>query len=174
MKISYTKGGFTLIELLVVIAIIGFLSSVVLATLNTSRAKARDSSRKSQMRQLQTALELYYDSNGKYPSTGTYWFSSETGDGASNGWLNDGNWIPEIRTAGLISSLPRDPRGGASPYGICGGWKSAFLYRSDNGSGYALLSNCAPEGTWNSTDPFYDPNRPSWSWKVCSGTECSY
>ena len=35
------KKGFTLIELLVVISIIGLLSSVVLASLNTSREKAR-------------------------------------------------------------------------------------------------------------------------------------
>lgn len=35
------KKGFTLIELLVVIAIIGILSSVVLTSLNSSRAKAR-------------------------------------------------------------------------------------------------------------------------------------
>jgi prepilin-type N-terminal cleavage/methylation domain-containing protein len=60
--------GFTLIELLVVIAIIGMLSSVVLASLNEARAKSRDSSRLQAIRQVQLALELYYDQNGEYPT----------------------------------------------------------------------------------------------------------
>jgi prepilin-type N-terminal cleavage/methylation domain-containing protein len=60
--------GFTLIELLVVIAIIGILSSVVLASLNGARKKGRDSRRISDLKQMQLALELYYDSNGvEYP-----------------------------------------------------------------------------------------------------------
>ena len=55
--------GFTLIELLVVIAIIGILSSVVLASLNSARQKGRDAKRISDVKQLQLALELYYDAN---------------------------------------------------------------------------------------------------------------
>jgi general secretion pathway protein G len=59
--------GFTLIELLVVIAIIGILSSVVLASLNTARLKSRDTRRIADVKQLQLALALYFDSVGEYP-----------------------------------------------------------------------------------------------------------
>ena len=62
------KRGFTLIELLVVIAIIGILSSVVLASLNSARQKSRDARRLSDVKQIQLALELYYDANAGYPT----------------------------------------------------------------------------------------------------------
>lgn len=63
------KQGFTLIELLVVIAIIGILSSVVLASLNSARQKSRDARRISDIKQIQLALELYFDSNANYPTS---------------------------------------------------------------------------------------------------------
>jgi len=65
--IKSNRKGFTLIELLVVIAIIGILSSVVLASLNSARTKSRDARRVSDMKQLQLALELYFDDNATYP-----------------------------------------------------------------------------------------------------------
>ena len=61
--------GFTLIELLVVIAIIGILSSIVLASLNTARLKSRDARRVADLRQVQLAMQLYYDANSQYPTT---------------------------------------------------------------------------------------------------------
>jgi prepilin-type N-terminal cleavage/methylation domain-containing protein len=57
---SKKEKGFTLIELLVVIAIIGLLSSLVLVSLGPARKKARDARRESDLRQINTAMELCY------------------------------------------------------------------------------------------------------------------
>ena len=53
------KFGFTLIELLVVIAIIGSLSALFLPNFMAARERARDTQRKSDLRQIQKAFELY-------------------------------------------------------------------------------------------------------------------
>lgn len=87
-----SKKGFTLIELLVVIAIIGILSSVVLASLNSAREKSRDARRVGDIKQLQLALELYFDSNQSYPDVLT-------------------DLSPP--TSNFIAVDPKDPVGGA-------------------------------------------------------------
>ena len=61
------QKGFTLVELLVVIAIIGLLSTLAVVSLGSARSKARDARRISDIRQVQTALELYFASAGTYP-----------------------------------------------------------------------------------------------------------
>ncbi len=63
------KKGFTLIELLVVIAIIGLLSTLSVVALNNARQKSRDAKRVSDIKQVQTALELYFVDQNGYPST---------------------------------------------------------------------------------------------------------
>lgn len=61
------KKGFTLLELLVVIAILGILSTLTVASLRGATAKGRDARRKSDIKAIQTALELYYSDNNLYP-----------------------------------------------------------------------------------------------------------
>ncbi len=154
--------GFTLIELLVVIAIISLLSTSVMASLSSARSKARDTKRMADMKQIQTALEMYFNDYGSYPVAA---FSSEPGDQAPN---NGGNWIPGL-TPTYLAVLPKDPLGGNSSNPFCTGWKRAYIYLgSPGGAGYKLLSHCAPEGTWTSSHSFYDPPRGSWAWQVSS------
>lgn len=65
-----SRAGFTLIELLMVIAVIGALSSIVIVTFPAAQKRARDSQRKSDIKQYQTALESYANKNdGSYFDT---------------------------------------------------------------------------------------------------------
>ncbi|MFA4834332.1 MAG: type II secretion system protein [Patescibacteria group bacterium] len=66
------QKGFTLIELLVVIAIIGLLSTLAVVALNNARQKSRDAKRVSDIKQIQTALELYYNDANAYPTALTF------------------------------------------------------------------------------------------------------
>lgn len=62
--------GFTLIELLIAISILAIISTVAVVSYSQVQLSARDSRRKSDLRALQTALELYYQRNSQtYPST---------------------------------------------------------------------------------------------------------
>lgn len=85
--------GFTLIELLVVIAIIGILASVVLASLNSARRKGRDARRVADIKQVQLALELYFDAQASYPTV-----------------------LSDLVTEGTISTIPTDPLGTSIGY----------------------------------------------------------
>ncbi len=61
------KKAFTLIELLIVIAIIGLLATLSVIALNNARAKSRDAKRMADVKQMQTALELYFNDAQSYP-----------------------------------------------------------------------------------------------------------
>lgn len=124
--IQRTTKGFTLIELLVVIAIIGVLSSVVLASLNTARIRARDAQRVTTVRQIQSALELFYLTNGRYPGgsdVGMNAFNIAPHDGVACGYNN--YWCGfETVLRPYIPALPRDTAGAFS-----GGGR--YVYKSN-------------------------------------------
>ncbi len=112
-KIQNTKyknlKGFTLIELLVVIAIIGVLAAVGLASYQNAQKVARDGKRKADLKQVQSALEMYRADKNAYPTPAAGNITNLSGD-----LVDD-----------YIGSLPRDPTvsnyyyyysGGASYY----------------------------------------------------------
>lgn len=85
MKMQLNKKGFTLIELLVVIAIIGLLSTLAVVSLGNARAKSRDTKRVADIKQIQTALELYFaDQNGYPAGTALVLGGAETSDTLSS------------------------------------------------------------------------------------------
>lgn len=100
-----SRKGFTLIELLVVIAIIGLLASIVMVSLNISRAKARDAQRLGNAYQLQTALRMYFLERNTFPVCGAWEGSGFTVRS------NDSNWTGCLTTelAPYINHLPIDP-----------------------------------------------------------------
>jgi|SRR3989344_3330686 len=126
---NQTKRGFTLIELLVVIAIIGILSSVVLASLNSARKKGRDARRIADVKQVQLALELYYDANGSYPAaiSGT-----------------------QLTSPGYIAAVPKDPTDNAVyPYDQVSSGSSYYLGTSLETSGHTALNSDADSAGTN-------------------------
>ncbi len=131
-----TKKGFTLIELLVVVSIISLLASVVLASLNSARAKGRDAKRLQDITQIRTALELYYNDFGQYPSSGSTWRANCAGWG---GWPTTGatGYIPNLAPT-YIPVLPVDPK----PVGT----SQCYLYNS-NAVDYMILVWGTVEGT---------------------------
>lgn len=174
-KHQQPSRGFTLIELLVTIAIVGILSSAITASLSSARYKANDSKRRSDLKSLQSALELYYTTNHIYPSTGGAWY----GVASPASVQSANNWIPGLVASGAISALPQDPeypRSGIDAQPGCSAWPGMYIYASTDGSGYKILDHCAANSSvstnYTSADALYDPNRPSWAWQVCSGTDC--
>jgi prepilin-type N-terminal cleavage/methylation domain-containing protein len=61
-----SQKAFTLIELLVVISIVALLSSVVIAALNSARAKSADATVKASMKQLRNQGPQYRDTNPNF------------------------------------------------------------------------------------------------------------
>ena len=62
-----TRKGFTLIELLIVVVIIGILAAIAIPKFASTKEKAYLATMKSDLRNLATAEESYFnDNNGKY------------------------------------------------------------------------------------------------------------
>ena len=114
--------GFSFIEVMVVIIILGLLSSIVGVYLFDSAEKAKADATKTQIKGLETALDLYRLHNSRYPST-------EQG-------------LKALLTKPEVGVLPKNWNG---PY-LRGknlpedGWGSPYRYLSGNGNNYEIIS----------------------------------
>lgn len=120
------RKGFTLIELLVVIAIIGLLSTLAVVALNNARQKSRDAKRVSDVKQVSTALELYFADNNGYPVAAA---GATLGD-VNNKCLDEDGFVAACDAGGTtyMGLVPTNPTPGGADY----------VYTSADGSTYSL------------------------------------
>ena len=85
-RLSYKKG-FTLIEMVIVIAVIGILMGIAFNGISSVQQNARDTRRISDLRKVQTHLELFFNRCGHYPVDATTCGNANVGAG-STGWDN--------------------------------------------------------------------------------------
>lgn len=142
--------GFTLIELLIVVAIIGILAALLTNNFVAIRERARDAQRKSDLRQLQSSLELYRSDNGGYPvtSAGVYQLPAGVISGSGN-CPNPGSFTYSSVT--YMKKIPCDPIG-VSYY------NTGDYYYSSDGTNYTLAAcvenvNDKDQNVYISTSP---------------------
>ncbi|KKW42480.1 MAG: hypothetical protein UY92_C0006G0041 [Candidatus Magasanikbacteria bacterium GW2011_GWA2_56_11] len=119
------KKGFTLIELLVVIAIIALLSTLAVVALGSARKKANDAKRLSDVKQMQTALELFYTDKNTYPTTTASGITLGAGSAAC---LNGGGFAATGCANAYMGQVPEDP--GSTDY----------TYTSTDGTSYTITA----------------------------------
>lgn len=120
------RKGFTLIELLVVIAIIGILSTLAVVALNSARQKSRDAKRVSDIKQVQTALELYFGDQNAYPVAAT---AVDLGTTGYTTLSSGGGFAGTATGTTYMGQVPSNPTPGGA----------AYQYVSTSGSGtYSL------------------------------------
>lgn len=135
--------GFTLVELMVVISIIGLLSTALYASFGESKALARDKVRMATMSEVQLALQLYKNQNGRYPEgcNGANRWSANVKSGIYKCTDPTKDFIIGL-VPDFLPELPKDPLFDSSD-----DFQGYFYITNTDGSAYKFLSNNSLENT---------------------------
>jgi prepilin-type N-terminal cleavage/methylation domain-containing protein len=150
------KKGFTLIELVIVMAIMGILIAASASTFQTSRIKGKDGRRKSDLKQLQTALETYINDWGLYPAASGGIITACGGQGTST--CDWGSAFTDQNGTVYMATLPSDSSAPSIQY--------LYVVSSDKKK-YQLFTYL--ENT-------LDPDIKTYAGKTCgsAGHQCNY
>ncbi|MEN9920819.1 MAG: hypothetical protein RL538_712 [Candidatus Parcubacteria bacterium] len=160
--------GFTIIEVLVVTAIIGVLAAIVFASFGTARQQSRDKVRKSDLKQLQLAIEVYKSQHGMYPArgcsvSGTIWTAPPPTTG--NSYVTQCSDYIQGLTPDYIPALPVDPNQGGADLGF------EYLTNADRSAYKVVVHNTVEVNTITSyADEFARCPRNCGSGTNCQAT----
>lgn len=117
------RKGFTLVELLVVMGILGVLVSLVAGNFRFSQIRGRDTQRKSDLKQIANALELFYSDYNQYPSSedgyimACYYLQGVGGNKCDWGEGEFRDVYDNLSTKTVyLKTLPKDPSSAYSYY----------------------------------------------------------
>lgn len=116
---STIASGFTLVELMIAVAMIAIIASAAITFLDplAQIRRANDARRKSDLSQIQKALELYYQDYERYPNELN---SRIVSNGSTIDWGQP--WSP------YMARVPKDPTGGVYVYKAGSNNQSYMLY----------------------------------------------
>ncbi|HYD34829.1 MAG TPA: prepilin-type N-terminal cleavage/methylation domain-containing protein [Vitreimonas sp.] len=160
------QAGFTLMEIMIVMVIIGVLSTIGVGSYRSTQQKSRDARRKSDLKNIASALEVYYNDKSKYPDDGSdsgkiYGCGTKSTNDTGKTVCEWGEAFEETvtgvtaRTIYMVK-LPEDPRSTYTYYYYTDGSRKIFHL-------YAYLENDLDTDI-NAEDSGYD----------CGAYECNY
>lgn len=136
MKKSKQQSGFTLLEIIVVVAIIAILAAYIAPKVTGRADDARIAKAKSDIRVLESSLELYKLDNFTYPDNDQGLEALST--------KPSGVELPNWREGGYIKKLSKDP------------WGKPYIYRIPGAHGefdiLSLGADAAEGGTGAAAD----------------------
>src|SRR3989344_1386612 len=135
LKFKIWGKGFTLVELMIAITIVAIISSIGLVSYSKAQMLGRDTKRKQDLRSIAIALQLYYQTNKRYPCTAGWQESYQ--NLKPNNWISDTCAADATLSPQYINQVPVDPMNtGIEPWK---GTNYSYIYWSASGFGTCTL-----------------------------------